>query len=297
MRALKLQVGDEVRRINKAPDNISVVKQIATEKFGIERPGFKYVDEDGDSITILNQEEYLEACSIITGPLKFEVVDSELILLKRSSMLIGPINDDQTSFKCESFDNSSKLSIILHSEGDIKTQEHDVMIQTDDIVYADKEIIGASLVEASVGADLTNDVGVSCEITIDGNQELRNLIRKQLKSCIKEKKIFLGIKCYMCKEDIYDSLFRCTQCSWFYICEECETVDMHSHILIKSRNVVQRLSQPKGNTQQNGNANTLNEKVDLIKKMGFADHVKITEALIKANYNPEIAVEILLSMN
>ena len=72
---------------------------------------------------------------------------------------------------------------------------------------------------------------------------------------------------------------------------------MHSHILIKSRNVVQRISQPKGNTQQNGNANTLNEKVDLIKKMGFADHVKITEALIKANYNPEIAVEILLSMN
>ena len=314
MRALKLQLGDEVRRIGKVPDHIDHVKKIATDLFGIEYPGFRYIDEDGDLITILNQEEYLEACSILSGPLKLEVLDSEVVLLKRSSML-DPLNDNQNSFKFDSFETSSKVSLTLHFEGENQPQDHDVMIQTDEILLLDKETSLETAVEVSTEANLTADIGVSCEFTIDGNQVLRNLIREQLKAHNnKEKNEYLGVKCIKCRSDIYDILFKCSQCAWLYLCEECETVDNHSHVLIKSRNVIPRSpskstelktsdleilqKRNRENTQgftERGDRNQIDGKIKSLKDMGFNDPSENIQALIKANYNLEKSVDILVS--
>ena len=47
---MKLQFGDEVRRIGKPPEHVTVVMQKASDLFGIESHYFKYKDENGDFI-------------------------------------------------------------------------------------------------------------------------------------------------------------------------------------------------------------------------------------------------------
>lgn len=233
MKSLKLQLGEEVRKIAKAPEDITIVKQKASELFGIENPCFRYIDEDNDIITIFDQEEYIEAYKNLKSPFKLEVLNSDILILKRSSLIMGAI--EEPSFKCDSM-NSSKISIILPDLD--KPQEHSVLIQTDEILIETKETMSISTQDKFTEACLTNDINLACENIIDSYQELAFIIKKQILSVSKEKIEFLGVKCSNCKADIYDVLYKCCSCSWLFLCEKCEVTDNHSHVLIKSRNKI-----------------------------------------------------------
>lgn len=105
MITLKLQLGEEVRRVGKPPTSINEVKLKAKELFGIEDASFKCKDEDGDILTIQAQDEYEEILKQHSGPLKLEVIDFQVLLLKRSSYLTGTSPE---SFDLDSFNDFCK---------------------------------------------------------------------------------------------------------------------------------------------------------------------------------------------
>lgn len=87
MITLKLQLGKEIRRIGQAPEKLEKVKEKAKELFDISSPCFRYRDNENDEITIMNQREYEEALSAHSGPIKLEVLESEILLFERSSAI------------------------------------------------------------------------------------------------------------------------------------------------------------------------------------------------------------------
>jgi PB1 domain/Zinc finger, ZZ type len=334
MSVLKLTVGEEVRRIGEPPQDLKKLMRKATELFKIENPCFRYEDEDGDMVIVFNQEEYQEALSIMKKRVKLEVLSSDLVLLKRSSFLMNSIKDEQSSFRCESFNDFSKLSIIFPTDRDtLKPQEASIEIQTDDIFYLDKETSSQTSEDKSTEALLfKKDSETHKETAINSYEELINIFRKYTSGKFKDKIQFLGVKCIKCKSDIYDALYKCTQCSNFYLCESCEINDTHLHILTKSRNKIEsldfipsealikknslpyissedsrpiefitkikssdfRLSKPPEETAK-GNRNDISVLMGKLKNMGFTDSVTCMNALIKNSYNIEKSIDHLLN--
>ena len=311
---LKLQLGEEVRRIGKAPDDISIVKRRASELFGLEQPCFRYIDNEGEKITVITQEEYLEIFSLERESIKLEVLEEDLLLLQRSSCLRSSMREEPHFFKCDSFNDSSKLSIILPYEEPPKKAYQSVMVQTEDILQCEKETAVEQSEDVGVEACLTQDTEVSFESSIDHYQELVQIIRKQLCTPAKESKKHMGVACYYCNCDIYDVLYRCNLCAWLYLCENCEVSDRHIHTLVKSRNKVQRfpgppppciieprmisdvIKVPVGRSDTlKGSREELNKKVEELKVMGFTDEIKCIEVLIKNAYSIEKSVEMLLN--
>ncbi|OMJ91436.1 hypothetical protein SteCoe_6016 [Stentor coeruleus] len=84
---LKLQLGEEIRRIGKAPESLEKVKEKAKELFDIANPCFRYRINENHVITIMSQEEYQEALSVHSSFIKLEVLKSETLLFKKSSAI------------------------------------------------------------------------------------------------------------------------------------------------------------------------------------------------------------------
>lgn len=192
------------------------------------------------------------------------------------------------------------------------------LIQTEEIILVHQSTSGPELKDQCVEANLTADAGISCKNHISGYQELLRSLKRCFYIQKREKKTFLGVKCCKCHNDIFDVLYKCNQCPWFYMCEDCETNDSHSHILIKSRNLV--MSSPvktipkivnnpeisdlktstnkhKPETTDAGDSNIqadLNGKIQCLKTMGFENKDECLDALIKNNYNLERSINFLL---
>lgn len=313
MITLKLQLGKEIRRIGKAPENLEKVKEKAKELFDISSPCFRYRDNENDEITIMNQREYEEALSAHSGPIKLEVLESEILLFERSSAIR---NSTKSHVKSDSY---SEPSLVYLPEPIMKVKEYcSSLIQTEEIILVHQSTSGPELKDQRVEANLTADAGISCKNHISGYQELLRSLKRCFYIQKREKKTFLGVKCCKCHNDIFDVLYKCNQCPWFYMCEDCETNDSHSHILIKSRNLV--MSSPvktipkivnnpeisdlktstnkhKPETTDAGDSNIqadLNGKIQCLKTMGFENKDECLDALIKNNYNLERSINFLL---
>ena len=69
---LKLQLGTDLRKVANAPESLAALKQLITSLFGGSGYLLKYVDEEGDAVTIANDEDLAMAYGSAQGKcLKF----------------------------------------------------------------------------------------------------------------------------------------------------------------------------------------------------------------------------------
>jgi len=62
---LKLVRGDETRKVNKLPQSMNELSEVARQLFGLVDLKFQYVDEEGDIVTIRSDAELQDAYSLI----------------------------------------------------------------------------------------------------------------------------------------------------------------------------------------------------------------------------------------
>ena len=62
---LKLVRGDETRKVNKLPQTMNELSEVARQLFGLVDLKFQYVDEEGDIVTIRSDAELQDAYSLI----------------------------------------------------------------------------------------------------------------------------------------------------------------------------------------------------------------------------------------
>ena len=269
---LKIQLGDEIRRIAEAPRKLQDVKMKVTEYFGIENSFFKYVDVDGDTVKIDSQEEYEEAFVSHSLPFKLEVFDAGSQFMTGSTILKTEMGQD--IHVCTSFADS-----FIYTDDNILISDDPkpIIIQT-----SDKETETFQKTESSVQASpsLTEK---STQTTFDTS--LHSILKPMLsRYCTLNEpgKFEIGVRCFHCKLYIYDLVYKCPKCPTFYICEKCENQDTHSHPLIKSRKKV-----------RSSGTNDLSHLLSKLEYMGFKDREKNFSALIRANYNVETAISFL----
>lgn len=269
---LKLQLGDEIRRIGNAPGKLQDVKLKVTEYFGIENSFFKYVDIDGDKVKIDSQEEYEEALVSHSLPFKLEVFDAGSQFTTGSTILKTEMGKD--IHICTSFADS-----FIYTDDNILITDDPkpIIIQT-----CEKEIETSPKAESSVQA-VPDLIDKSTQTTFE--TPIQSILKSILSRYIKLNepgKFEIGVRCFHCKLYIYDLVYKCPKCPTFYICEKCEESDTHSHTLIKSRKKVRNLA-----------TNDVNYLLNKLYSMGFKDKEKNFSALIRANYNVETAINFL----
>ena len=62
---LKLVRGDETRKVNKLPQNMNELSEVARQLFGLVDLKYQYVDEEGDTVTIRSDAELQDAYTLV----------------------------------------------------------------------------------------------------------------------------------------------------------------------------------------------------------------------------------------
>ena len=93
------------------------------------------------------------------------------------------------------------------------------------------------------------------------------------------------MKCSACKKGpIRGIVYKCKTCIGFYLCETCEEIIEHKHLLLKIRKTIEK--------------DPLEELLTKIcDKLSFHDKEKVMQAIIANNYDYDRTVESLLSQN
>mmetsp|Transcript_15399 Transcript_15399/g.15377 ORF Transcript_15399/g.15377 Transcript_15399/m.15377 type:complete len:417 (-) Transcript_15399:25-1275(-) len=239
MTILKLLLGEEIRRVGKAPETINEVKSRTSRIFGIEDPSFRYKDEDGDLITIQTQEEYQDALKLCAGTIKLEVLDSQVLLMKRSTFMMSSFTSTPSdTLNAESMERSLKH---LNRTAEIQKGEtekyeavntnYSVNIQTESIIFKEDSTETSITMDKGSDAIFMSDFSTQCEYnTIADFQDfLREIIGNNLpKPGIRVKNNL----CSACGLQIRGVKYECKFCN-INMCEICEKSTEHMHPLLK----------------------------------------------------------------
>ncbi|CAG9326286.1 unnamed protein product [Blepharisma stoltei] len=257
MTTLKLQLGEEIRRVGKPPSNINEIRQKAKELFGIEEASFKYKDEDGDILTIQTQDEYEDILTQHEGPFKLEVIDYQVLLMRRTTYLSGESPESfeldsfhdfcksqtpETFFKGNSFKLSQKLASSPISERKKVTENtseiNSASIQTEEVRKNEIGVNSLSHSDNWNDAVKFNDSASQCTTENSEYNEIRMLFRELLNNYADEyldDNKFNNIKCSNCGNSIGEIIFSCGVCLSFFLCKDCEISCQHPHNLLKYR--------------------------------------------------------------
>lgn len=270
---LKLQLGDEIRRIGTAPGKLQDVKLKVYELFGIENSFFKYLDIDGDSVKIDSQEEYEEALISHSTPFKLEIFDAGSQFTSGSTILKTEMG--QEIHICTSFADS-----FIYADDNILIVDN---AKPEPPQTADKETTTNLKSDSSCQASTeTEEKSTQSSSDLSSLSILKHILGRHHK-LTEPGKLEIGVRCFHCKLYIYDIVYKCQKCPTFFICDKCETIDSHSHPLTKSRKKVK-------------NSKTgidVSQLLMNLESMGFSDKDKNVSALIRANYNVETAISFL----
>ena len=272
---LKLQLGQEIRRYGEAPASLQEIQDRVLQLFKISSTMFEYDDIDNDPVKFDSQEEYEEALRCHKRPFRLRIIDRKNNFSANCSKLQTEIGQEIRI--CDSFGDS----LLEHGDEEAnkdqnlkmekKKEFESKMSQTDDLEFCDKEVQGMELSRAK---------DVQCQVSRSNEELIENLRRIVLD---KKPKVDLGVRCYSCKDQLYDTLFKCSKCSYYYICKNCLELNSHHHQLIKS-------NMPVTNKVYCANIYELTEK---LKSMGFEDEVQNLTALISSDYDLEKAINII----
>jgi hypothetical protein len=222
---IKLKVQNEIRRLGTAPKDLSEVKKKAKNYFKIENPCFWYIDQDKDKVTFDSQDEYEEILRFGINPLTFNVEDSDLLSLVRSTSISGIIPIEPrpplSLSKTESLSLQNSLCLIDKSHMKIKKRKKERKndeTQTSDVQFFEKD----TQFKTDVGLDLV----------------LETVKKEALNKREENKRIYMKAKCSFCTEEIFNCVFKCSQCEGFFNCKKCALENEHQHILIKSNFII-----------------------------------------------------------
>lgn len=279
MSVLQLQFNGDSRRLLTVPPTFSSLKVEVNNLFGIRNPGLVYVDEEGDEITVDNQQEYQEFLRLNrTTPIWLQVLSSN------RQYKLGPESFVE-EFSVEPIMFASRLSVSEY---------------VDEPTIYPEPCSDLKAVSPQKPNELRDIVDHHASYL-----ETRNVVREILQSELEKqsptqsRKVFaeFNTPCSVCLESpIKEVMFRCITCTAFSLCKSCEEICKHPHPFFKLR----KLSHLKSlNTVSPRQSPELEDKRELLVKelesMGFSDRAQVYNALTKANFDLGQAVGYLIS--
>mmetsp|Transcript_32915 Transcript_32915/g.57574 ORF Transcript_32915/g.57574 Transcript_32915/m.57574 type:complete len:252 (+) Transcript_32915:9208-9963(+) len=225
MGSIKLQYGEELRRLSKPPHSYEELKRQTEAMFEIEGPIFAYQDEDNDTITVSSQPEYQGALDFAAGkPLKLQVLLSDPGL----SESFIPVQADMALSR-------SRAAPAFNARGSYA---------------ADRGSLREPIIEQPIGVPKQSEVRHSdrpaandlqrgsLAIDEDFKQSIREALREELSEMIVKPKItsndVFNYFCSGCKfGPIPKVIYLCVNCPFVHLCEACEESADHEHALVK----------------------------------------------------------------
>ncbi|OMJ78820.1 hypothetical protein SteCoe_21305 [Stentor coeruleus] len=125
-------------------------------------------------------------------------------------------------------------------------------------------------------------------LVLTPDSDLAEIIRTEMQRFKMNASIHEGFQCNECKiNPIVGSRYFCDQCN-FSLCEKCEeSINYHKHDLLKYKKPQVK------NLEKEAFGKKVFNAVKQIKDLGFKDDKMIYNALSKAGYDVQVAVEIL----
>ena len=284
MAGLKIFFGSECRRISKAPDSLTNLKEYIFLTLGVRNSIIKYTDEDGDDISVYTDNEYKELLESSSNIIKLIVSGSrieesnELIHINQDNIDSYPVfdtNKQVANSKIKNIEKTEKKNRKNYNE--IQAHFQETVANKDDKIHLIESI------------ELNKSEIISGKRIKSNNyllESIREIIREELGkndqlkvSGIKVK--HEGIICNNCKmTPIAGIRYKCSECSTNF-CEKCEFYVDHEHPFykIKSNEVKVQKSE-----QYSEEIISLIPKIQEKSKM----YEQIKEKILYPQYKPQI---------
>ena len=197
--SLKIVRGEEIRKLRSLPKSWPEMQQTLKNLFGTNDFHVTYLDEEGDLITISNDQELKELYQKQQGTIKLVLRDYDLSQSKANQMLerIDTLRD-------------SLAQVSVRSNGSFED------LETRDCPKSPTQ--------------------KSQELSIDVTQ-LRQIIQEEVQKAIEPKTtVHHGVTCDGCNVNpIAGIRYKCFVCPDFDYCEKCEDSIEHPHPFIKMK--------------------------------------------------------------
>jgi hypothetical protein len=291
MNSLKLSFKNDVRRIT-APSTISQLTNQAISLFRVRSPCFQYLDEDGDEITVENQNEYDEFLrQLKSAPMHLKVVESDLLLRPSAA-----ITD------CQNISNLPLLTSHLSTSeiiDDSKVSQYLSCI-TD---FSQKQTAAAAINPSlKVTKQTEPDFKVMSQYfeLLDLKSSVREIIQSEMANITdtrpKHSVVEYDVTCSVCAETpIRGIIYRCVSCPSFFMCRNCEEICSHSHPAFKIRSLKQFQAINDDITGPQPLRPGKQVLIDALLAMGFKDYRKVVQALQETTGSLEDAVSYLIA--
>mmetsp|Transcript_8491 Transcript_8491/g.8406 ORF Transcript_8491/g.8406 Transcript_8491/m.8406 type:complete len:233 (+) Transcript_8491:86-784(+) len=207
--AVKLICGNQIRKLKQAPQTIQELYQEVNKLFATTKYRFKYMDEEGDLITISTTTELRDAY----------LAASDLGALSLKILL------EETNEPVSSTEVSSDV-----------TKEDYTVLSSDEV-----EEIKESESEEEIKEETKEEEKIDYEITAEYEEKVRELIRERLRKKVGLSEtndiVWEGVYCDGCGETpLRGPRFQCTVCEDYDLCEVCEGLIPHDHPFLKVKN-------------------------------------------------------------
>lgn len=308
MATLKLTYKRDTQVLPELPQSFGKLCVLTAVVFNVKDFSFKYIDEEGDEITVENQLEYNEVLRIKDRPLHLIVFerDASFVLQPRDSL--------------RHFEHIASLPLI---ESQLCSS------------VVDADFAGIDLTQP---IRLTEDIKASPSQAKDPQPIYQYIDPRDLRSSVKEifqqqlaqmsasvaieRAVVFRQACSVCLVDpVTGVLYNCLICKGFYLCSSCEELCQHPHPLLKIRKLSQLeflkavdqrpnlpypidnkppiaiakpVPKPSAKVESSNKAN-IDRVIGTINEMGFFDREAILEALRINKFDVGEAVNYLLA--
>ena len=244
MVAIKVFYGSDCRRSNKAPNNLSALKDYIFAITGLQNPIIQYRDEEDDLISIYTDEEYKELLESSSSLIKLTVLPSKI---EQSSETFPIKKEDSSSSTIKTIEQSigTREVLIDRSESTTKAKTSESGCSPQEFSTKKIETVPFKMSSVEIG---TPEILTSNKFTKTKNnllESIRGIIREELGSTneLKVSGIFIkhdGIICSQCKTcPIIGIRYKCSECSTNF-CESCEYYFDHEHPFFKVKHLNDR---------------------------------------------------------
>ncbi|OMJ96030.1 hypothetical protein SteCoe_408 [Stentor coeruleus] len=234
--SLKLQLGNELRKISKAPETIKELQSIVLTLFSRENFLITYQDEEGDFISISTDCELKNLLVKNKNKLsiKLNLKDSvqesvyDRIENLRQSLMQNISSDSLSTPDILSTNSRNSIQSIESLTENSSLQEKPLIIEVKSEVKEEAKIpVVETVKDKTKGKKLPKKPKVKKEIKPKKTSKLK--IPKNIDLVVHQ-----NIICDGCNiGPIVGIRYKCTTCHDFDLCENCEEKCNHSHPLIK----------------------------------------------------------------
>lgn len=238
--SLKLQLGNELRKISKSPETLFELQSIISNLFSRENLQITYQDEEGDFISVTTDAELKDLISKNKGKPSLKLIlkeQSEDSIYDRIQFLRQSIIQNICS------DNVSNPEVLVD-------ESHSSVQSFDSITEKPQSIVEIPIVEKKQEVKEEEKVPV---VEVKSKKDQKKPKEKKEPKAKKPKKaqkappkpkiqdnfepiVHQNIICDECNVGpIVGIRYKCTVCHDFDLCQNCEEISNHMHPLVKIR--------------------------------------------------------------